>query len=94
MNEKRAVYNGYKEYYMTGLELKNFFKGCYECFGRHHSKISSLQIDFAKKYKKIKNDTLYRLFINDLFCAIFDSDSDEKIYFFGYTREKPEWAKD
>jgi len=92
--EKRPVYNGYIEYYMNGKEIRNYFNGCYECFGRHHAQISSLQINFDKSFKKLKGDQVYRLFINELFCVILDNKTDDKLYFFGYTRVKPAWAKD
>ena len=91
---KREVYNGYEEYYMTGREIKKHFDGCYETFGRHHSIISSKQIDFDGKYLKISDDKTYRLFINNHFCAIFDDKTDKKKHFFGYTKNKPDWAKE
>lgn len=93
-NEKRAVYNGYTEHYMSGQEIRQHFNGCYECFGRHHAQVSSYQIDFDKNYKRIKTDQIYRVFIGELFCGIFDNTTDVKLYFFGYTRSKPAWAKD
>ncbi len=91
---KRAVYNGYEERYMNGEEIKIYFKNSYLCFGKHHEKISSYKIDFDKYYPKIKNDRLYRVFINAMFCKIMDSEDDSSIYFFGYTNNKPQWAKD
>ena len=75
--KKTKVYNGYEEVYMTGREIKEHFNGCYECFGRHHEKVSSLQINFEKYFSKIKEDIIYRLFINDLFCRIMDGESDK-----------------
>lgn len=94
MNKKRTVYNGYEEKLWTGLEIKKHFENAYLCFGRHHKKISSQKINFDKYYPKIKNDCVYRVFINELFCKIMDSETDENIYFFGYTFTKPAWAKD
>lgn len=94
MNEKRPIYDGYTEYYMTGKDIKNYFRNCYLCFGKHHSQISSYCIDFAKYYPKIKDYVNYRLFINDNFCSIFDINTDKKLYFLGYTKEKPKLAKD
>ena len=92
--EKRKVYNGYTEHYMSGDEIREHFKGCYLCFGRHHAQISSYQLNFDKDYKRIKTDQIYRVFISDYFCGIFDNVTDDKIYFIGYTRQKPAWAKD
>ena len=94
MEEKTKVYNGYTEYYMTGAEIKEHFKGAYECFGRHHEKVSSREINFNAYYKNIKDSVTYRLFINEYFCRIMDNETDAQIYFFGYTRVKPAWAKD
>lgn len=92
--EKKPVYNGCKEKYLTGKEIVELFSSSYECFGRHHEQVSSHRIDFRKYYPKIKDDITYRVFLNDIFCAIFDNETDNKIYFFGYTNEKPAWAKD
>ena len=94
MTDKKPVYNGYEEYYMTGIEVKEHFAGCYERFGRHHSQIRSHAINFAKAFPRVKDDVSYRLFINEMFCRIGNSETDSQVYFFGYTREKPEWAKD
>ena len=94
MQEKRKVYNGYEEYMMTGAEIKTYFKDAYECFGRHHEKISSYKINFEKYYSKIKDDITYRVFISENFCKIMDSETDGNVYFFGYTKNKPRWAKD
>lgn len=94
MSEKRAVYNGYEEKYMTGNEIFVFFKDAYGTFGRHHEKISSYKINFKKYYPRIKGEITYRVFFNDSFCKVMDSESDSNIYFFGYTKEKPAWAKE
>lgn len=91
---KRELYNGYQEKYLTGEEIKQLFSKSYECFGKHHQQVSSYKIDFEKYYKKIKNSITYRVFLNDMFCMILDNDTDAKLYFFGYTNEKPDWAKD
>jgi len=94
MDEKRPVYNGYDEHFMTGAEIKEHFAGCYERFGRHHERITAYAINFAKAFPRVKDDVSYRLFINDHFCKIMKDDTDGSLYFFGYTREKPQWAKD
>ena len=91
--EKRAVYAGYEEQYMTGQEIIDLFSNAYECYGRHHEQITAYKMDWSYK-KKIKPENTYRVFINDLFCAIFDADTDQKLYFFGYTMEAPPWAKE
>lgn len=90
----REVYNGYEEFYMTGSEIKNHFKDAYPCYGRHHEKVAGYKMDFSKYYPKIKDDITYRLFINENFCKVMDKETDKEIYFFGYTLEKPKWAKE
>lgn len=90
---KRDVYNGYQEAYMTGLQIKEFLSNAYVTFGRHHSMISSTKIDF-NRYPKIKDTTTYRVFFNDDFIKIMNSETDANIYFIGYTNIRPKWAKD
>ncbi len=92
--EKRAVYAGYEEKYLTGRQLRELFANSYECFGKHHHQVSSYKINFDKYYKKIKDDITYRVFLSDLFCGIYDAGDDSKLYYFGYTNTKPAWAKD
>jgi hypothetical protein len=91
---KRDVYGGYEERFLTGAQIKELFANSYECFGKHHQQVSSYKMDFPKYYKKIKDEVTYRVFINDIFCMILDNETDAKLYFFGYTHEKPAWAKD
>ena len=94
MGLKREVYNGYEEKFLKGDEIKQLFANSYECFGKHHQQVSSYKMNFDKYYSKIKSSVTYRVFINDLFCMILDNKTDSKLYFFGYTNVKPNWAKD
>lgn len=94
VKEKRKPYNGYEEFYLNGQQIRDYFKNSYELFGRHHSQVSSYKINFKKFYPLVKDDTLYRIFISKNFCIILDNLTDDKIYFFGYTNDKPKWAKD
>jgi len=91
---KREVYNGYEEKFLTGKDIKELFSNSYECFGKHHQQVSSHKIDPSKFLKRVTDNVTYRVFVNDIFCMILDNDTDEKLYFFGYTNEKPAWAKD
>lgn len=91
--EKRPVYNGYNERYLTGKEIKEQFKDAYGTFGKHHSQVSSTKINFTY-YPKILDDVSYRIFINDHFCKIMYADNDKDVYFISYTKNKPSWAKD
>jgi len=90
----RELYIGYEEKQWSGNEIREFFSNAYECFGKHHSQVSSHRIDFDKFFNRVKAETVYRIFLNENFCIIFDSVTDAKIYFFGYTKTKPAWAKD
>lgn len=90
---KRAVYNGYEEAYMSGLEIKEFLADAYGKFGRHHERVPSTRIKIDT-FKKIKMDKIYRIFYNDCFFKIMDGETDASLYFLGYTKVKPKWAKD
>lgn len=90
---KRAVYNGYEEAYMSGLEIKEFLSDAYSTFGRHHERVSSTRIKIDT-FKKIKMDKIYRIFYNDCFFKIMNGETDASLYFLGYTKVKPKWAKD
>ncbi len=92
--EKREVYNGYEEKFLTGTDVKVLFSDAYECFGKHHSQVSSSKINFPKFFGRIKSEVTYRIFLNENFCMILDNETDAKLYFFGYTKVKPAWAKD
>lgn len=93
MLAKRAVYNGYQEAYMTGLEIKEFLTDAYSTFGRHHSMISSTRIKIDT-FRKLKNEAEFRVFYNEAFFKIMDSETDKNLYFIGYTKNRPDWAKD
>ena len=90
---KRPVYNGYQETYMTGREIKEFLSDAYSTFGRHHSRISSTRIKI-NTFSKLKDDEEFRVFHNEGFVKIMDSETDKEIYFISYTKTRPDWAKD
>lgn len=90
---KRDVYAGYVEKYMLGQEIIDYFSEAYETFGKNHSQVHSTKMDLTKK-RKLKSNITYRVFLNDLFCKIMDADTDENVYFWGYTFDKSDWAKD
>lgn len=90
---KRPVYNGYDEKYMTGQEIIDTFSKAYECFGRHHERTSAYKMDWSYK-PRVKPEKTYRLFVNKHFCCVLNGDTDNKLYFFGYTMEPPPYAKE
>lgn len=91
--EKRPVYAGYEERYMTGQEIIDTFSNAYECFGHHHERTTAYKMDWSYK-PRVKPEKTYRVFVNDNFCGIFDNETDAKLYFFGYTMVPPPWAKE
>lgn len=82
---KKPVYNGYEEKYISGANLKEYFDGKYYSTGRHHSVILDLMISEYLTFLNIKNENLYRIFINSHFCRIMDGNNDKLISFFGYS---------
>ena len=85
MVEKKPVYNGYEERYLSGEELKNLFVGHYYATGRHHSVILGLTIPDYLSFLQIEDTKEYRIFINEYFCRIMDATTDHLIVFFGYS---------
>lgn len=85
MGEKKPVYNGYEERYLTGLELKNNFENRYYATGRHHSVILGITISDYLCLIRINDTKLYRIFINNYFCRVMDGETDKLISFFGHS---------
>lgn len=71
---------------MTGQEIIDTFSKAYECFGRHHERVTSHKMDWSYK-PRVKPEKTYRVFINENFCCILDGETDSKLYFFGYTMQ-------
>lgn len=86
MGLEPPVYNGYTEYFLTGVELKQFFKGEYYSTGKHHSTIIDLKIEDFLTIIGIDDDTTYRIFTNEFFCKIWNGPIDHKFTFFGHTK--------
>ena len=89
MKEKRTVYNGYEEAYLTGLELKNKYENSYFGTYRHHSTFLALTIPQYLNFLNIQDNKKYRVFYNNYFCKIMREDTDGQIAFFSHaTPEK------
>ena len=84
MHEKKPVYNGYEEHYLSGAELKKLFKNHYYATGKHHSVILGLTISDFLELKGISDLKEYRIFINQFFCRVMHADTDGLIVFFGH----------
>jgi len=63
----------------TNFQIKNKYSCCYSF---NNSRIEGV-IDFDNTYV-LNDDVVYRVFSNDTFVKIFDSVTDETMYFFGY----------
>ena len=83
--EKKPVYNGYEEQYVTGKELKDFFEERYLTTGRHHSVVLGISIPEYLCYLNIDDSEIYRIFCSPFFCRVMKSETDDLIIFFGYT---------
>ena len=84
MHEKKPVYNGYEEHYLSGAELKKLFKNHYYATGKHHSVILGLTIPDFLELKGISDLKEYRIFINQFFCRVMNANTDGLIVFFGH----------
>lgn len=84
MQEKKPVYNGYEELYLSGAELKELFKDHYYATGRHHSVILGISIPDFLEMKGISDSKEYRIFINKFFCRVMNANTDGLIVFFGH----------
>ena len=84
MYEKRPVYNGYEERYVTGAELKDLFKEQYLSGGRHHSVVLGISITEYLYLLRIDDSKSYRIFINDFFCRVMKGDTDGLVTFFSH----------
>lgn len=85
MSEKKPVYNGYREIYLSGSELKDAFVGKYLTTGRHHSVVLGISVPEYFVLIGIKDSKKYRIFVNVNFCKIMDAETDAEIDFFGHT---------
>lgn len=83
--EKRPVYNGYEEAYLTGAEIKEKFKDEYLGTDRHHATYLAIKIpQYLDMYGRVDDHKTYRVFFNDAFCMIMRVDTDSKVDFFAH----------
>lgn len=83
-SEKKPVYNGYEEAFLTGLDLKEKYKNSFYTGGRHHEVVYDLSVPVMLELIGIQDNTTYRVFFNDFFCRIMKKDTDGLIKFFGH----------
>ena len=90
MAEKKPVYNGYEERYLSGAELKKLFDNHYYATGRHHSVILGLTIPDYLDLLKIEESKEYRIFINEYFCRVMDGTRNKRVYLYSvYWQDSP-----
>ncbi len=90
MSDKKPVYNGYEERYLSGSELFATFENSYIATGRHHSEIIALPVADFLEDRGVNSSKQYRIFINQFFCRVMDADTDKLIAFFGHAALKDE----
>lgn len=93
MTEKKPVYHGYRELYLSGSELKDAFVGKYLTTGRNHSVVLGISVPEYFELIGIKGSKKYRIFVNVNFCKIMDAETDADIDFFGHMALKNISAK-
>ena len=91
MSQPTTVYNGYTEYFLTGKELREYFKGEYYSTKRHHTVVLNLKIEDYLYYIGIDDEKTYRIFANEHFCKICDDSISSSFDFFSHV--KPENVK-
>ena len=88
MSQPTTVYNGYTEYYFTGKELKDFFRGEYYSTKRHHTVVLNLKIEDYLYYIGIDDEKTYRIFANEHFCKIIDETISPSFDFFSHVKKE------
>ena len=89
--DKRSVYNGYETAYMTGKEIKEYLSDAYSRVGPYHEQTAGTKINI-RQFKRIQDNTRYRVFYNDGFFKIMDAETDAELYWISYIKRNPKWA--
>lgn len=88
--DKRSVYNGYETAYMTGKEIKEYLSDAYSRVGPYHEQTAGTKINI-RQFKRIQDNTRYRVFYNDGFFKIMDAETDAELYWISYIKRNPKW---
>lgn len=83
MKEKRPVYNGYTEEYLTGSALKQRFADTYY-LAHHFESAMALTIPTYLTLVGVEDEKTYRVFLKDGLCKVMRSDTDGEVTYFGY----------
>ena len=83
MKEKRPVYNGYTEEYLTGSALKQRFADTYY-LAHHFESAMALTIPTYLTLVGVEDEKTYRVFLKDGLCKVMRSDTDGEVAYFGY----------
>lgn len=85
--DERSVYNGYEAAIMTGKEIREYLSDAYSRVGPYHQQTAGTKINI-RQFKKIRDDTRYRVFYNDGFFKIMDAETGAEIYWISYIKLK------
>lgn len=86
MRQKRPVYNGYTEHYVTGKELKQLFEEKYLIYNKGRSSaVLGIKIPEYLDFIKIDDAKKYRIFLCPVTCKIMNADTDGAVDFFSHT---------
>lgn len=83
----KSVYNGYKEHFLTGRELKEFFDKCFLMTKHKKTCVLNMTINEYLEFMEIENDKIYRVFENGYYCRLANGETDNEISFFGFAPE-------
>lgn len=86
--DERSAYNGYEAGYMTGKEIKEYLSDAYSRVGAYHEQTAGTKINI-QHFKRIQDDTRYRVYYNDGFIKIMDAETDAELYWISYIKRKP-----
>jgi len=84
--DKRTVYNGYEAAYMTGKEIKEYFSDAYTRVGLYHEQTAGTEINI-QQFRRIQDNTQYRVFYNDGFFNILDAETGAELYWISYIKK-------
>jgi len=86
--DERSVYNGYEAAYMTGEEIKKYLSDAYSRVGPYHEQTAGTKISI-RQFKRIQDNTRYRVFYNDGFFKIMDAETGAELYWISYIKRNP-----
>ncbi len=77
---------GCEKTFMTGKEIKDYLSDAYSRLGSYSEPVPGPRIRI-EKYKKIQDETRYRVVYNGSFFKILDADTDLSLYYISYMKK-------